>query len=726
MAATFNSSETPKHSNLIDLPIENSKNDKLEVKVFVKALESFICESETPMTIAIQGEWGSGKTSFMKQIWNDLCVDNFQGKKKDFAKFFGIWCPAWEYALFNEPKDILINLMQGILTELARLDKNNFKMNQTIQVIGGFIKTFARTSLHVAAASAGVPEELLREIAPDKPRPIASIHDLNIALSKVIQSCLDATRQTERKKNGIIFFIDDLDRLDPVIAVQFLELVKNIFDLKNCIFILAIDYDVVVRGLKPRFGFNTEEREFRSFFDKIIQLPFSVPMTSYDLEKYLEEAITHIGFLQQNELKTLLPLDSSSDFLDDIISSDSSSDDENTIQVKQLITFITSISAGKNPRTIKRLLNTLSLINKIQIEKHYLLSNKNNKTICTPENDIDKDRITEKVILFCLVSLQISYPEVYIHLCDDPAFMDWNTNAAHMQGYGELDENEEKTLSEQSEFDEDFEKIIYLYCRNIPHLKQSAANISQIFNIMRALIIFSNHKKLFNTTGIKNLDLLEGLKPEMLYDIYTFEKKEDEQTDEETKQLAEKLEKQRTAISEIISRAMEMLIGIAGTSGYGAISQTREKKTYTKKKVFTTLEEYEEILTEGYEKSLSLFKELKMEIDNIFGEGLITYEYKSDFKILIRPAHPKSAKGGQRVLITFTPLKISERNLKVNIYGENIFYLYDSIEPMRQHSLTLIRRFNELSQDKLPVPDQGYPDPGRDSECAPAEEEKSI
>ena len=39
MAATFNSSETPKHSNLIDLPIENSKNDKLEVKVFVKALE---------------------------------------------------------------------------------------------------------------------------------------------------------------------------------------------------------------------------------------------------------------------------------------------------------------------------------------------------------------------------------------------------------------------------------------------------------------------------------------------------------------------------------------------------------------------------------------------------------------------------------------------------------------------------------------------------------------
>lgn len=43
-------------------------------------------------------------------------------------------------------------------------------------------------------------------------------------------------------------------------------------------FVLAIDYDVVIKGLKPKFGELTDanEREFRSFFDKIIQLPFSM------------------------------------------------------------------------------------------------------------------------------------------------------------------------------------------------------------------------------------------------------------------------------------------------------------------------------------------------------------------------------------------------------------------------------------------------------------------
>ena len=243
--------------------------------------------------------------------------------------------------------------MQGILTELARLDKNNFKMNQTIQVIGGFIKTFARTSLHVAAASAGVPEELLREIAPDKPRPIASIHDLNIALSKVIQSCLDATRQTERKKNGIIFFIDDLDRLDPVIAVNFLELLKNIFDLPKCIFVLAIDYDVVVRGLKPRFGERTEknDREFRSFFDKIIQMPFTIPMSDYNLRNYLDESLRSIGFLTEEEECTLIPLKGAGDF------SFSSETGEKSSErfAMDILTYLTECSVRNNPRSIKRL-----------------------------------------------------------------------------------------------------------------------------------------------------------------------------------------------------------------------------------------------------------------------------------------------------------------------------------------------------------------------------------
>ena len=36
---------------------------------------------------------------------------------------------------------------------------------------------------------------------------------------------------------------------------------KNIFDIPNCVFILAIDYDVVVKGLESKFGPKTKENE---------------------------------------------------------------------------------------------------------------------------------------------------------------------------------------------------------------------------------------------------------------------------------------------------------------------------------------------------------------------------------------------------------------------------------------------------------------------------------
>ena len=74
----------------------------------------------------------------------------------------------------------------------------------------------------------------------------------------------------------MIVFVDDLDRLNPPVAVEILELLKNIFCINDCIFVLAIDYEVVVKGLEPKFGKLTDknEREFRSFFDKIYKCRF--------------------------------------------------------------------------------------------------------------------------------------------------------------------------------------------------------------------------------------------------------------------------------------------------------------------------------------------------------------------------------------------------------------------------------------------------------------------
>lgn len=80
-------------------------------------------------------------------------------------------------------------------------------------------------------------------------------------------------------KSRVVVFVDDLDRLVPGKAIELLEVLKLFLDCENCVFILAIDYDVVVRGAAEKYGFDLhdnseeglkEQEKGKAFFDKII------------------------------------------------------------------------------------------------------------------------------------------------------------------------------------------------------------------------------------------------------------------------------------------------------------------------------------------------------------------------------------------------------------------------------------------------------------------------
>ncbi len=72
----------------------------------------------------------------------------------------------------------------------------------------------------------------------------------------------------------VVVFVDDLDRLQPQKAVEVLETMKIFLDCERCVFVLAVDYDVVARGVKAKYGDTLSDEKGKSFFDKIIQLPF--------------------------------------------------------------------------------------------------------------------------------------------------------------------------------------------------------------------------------------------------------------------------------------------------------------------------------------------------------------------------------------------------------------------------------------------------------------------
>lgn len=427
-------------SSITDIPRNAGDKDVFGIEPFENGLIRFINHTNTPITIALQGEWGSGKTSLMNSLKLNL-------SDKDHSKYHSIWLNTWEYALMKDASSTLMDIITGLIEETSRIA--NLDESQTRKMINklwGIGKTAMTLAAKTAAnkvidGSSEVVEGLLSE------KRKSSIGEIRYELESVIEECIK-----KDNKAGFIFFIDDLDRIDPPVAVQLLELLKNIFTLKNCIFILAIDYDVVVKGLEPKFGKLSEknEREFRSFFDKIIQVPFSMPVTSYKIDNFLKESLLSTNYL----------------------SNGNSGDSELIGKFSE----ISNLSVGTNPRGLKRLLNSLSLINCINEMKE------------VSEENEDLKNPLELLVNFTLVSIQIAYPPVYKLLTMYPGFDKWNENVALQMNLKPLDSEMKEKLTHSKEFDEEWEQILFRLCETDHYLKKKALNISRLLNSLKQSI----------------------------------------------------------------------------------------------------------------------------------------------------------------------------------------------------------------------------------------------
>ena len=375
---------TDNRSSLSDVPF-NEAVDDFGIKRYVNGLISFIENSSAPITIALQGEWGSGKTSLMTRLERALCC----GEK---SQFIGIEINTWEYSMMSTPETTVYKILAKLVNDLTKNDSHSKKtLKKFLKGAGNFLYRGARESLKTLPAvggmlsvgleAANVPTQIIDETEDAE---TVSLSDLKKALEQAVQKTI-----TEAGKKGVIVFVDDLDRLNPPVAVEILELLKNIFCIDDCIFVLAIDYDVVVKGLEPKFGKLTDqnEREFRSFFDKIIQVPFSLPVSSYRPMDFVLSSLVKIGYITGVE-----------------------KGDE---RFKRPFREIVESSVGKNPRSIKRLINTLSLLSCI--------------AKCGTDKDSEFiDSRAGRIVNFAIVSIQVCYPKIYRMLAFMPNFTKWN------------------------------------------------------------------------------------------------------------------------------------------------------------------------------------------------------------------------------------------------------------------------------------------------------------
>ena len=120
-------------AGIVDEALGKGKEDALDISNHTKALTEFIRETDTPITIGIQGEWGSGKTSLLNQIHYGL--DNLEEAEiKEHGKFKQIWVNSWEHSLLCTPEECLIKIINQIINELIGSDKDKKRGDLILQV----------------------------------------------------------------------------------------------------------------------------------------------------------------------------------------------------------------------------------------------------------------------------------------------------------------------------------------------------------------------------------------------------------------------------------------------------------------------------------------------------------------------------------------------------------------------------------------------------------------
>lgn len=333
--------ENTKGMGITDMPCTSEEEDLLEISKYVKGLGKFIRECQTPMSIAIQGDWGTGKTSTLNLLKKNLEAD------KDTNGIKCVFFNTWQYSQFNMEDSLYVSFVHNLVKQCGGND-------EILKTVAGFGKlAFFKAIDWKFGTNAS---EILDGFEKAKKDQMESV-------SKLQEDFAELVKKTGKR---LVIFIDDLDRLNPEVAVELLEIIKLFVNVENSIFVLAIDYEVVVKGVRKKYGENLSEEKCRNFFDKIIQLPFKMPVERYNLTELVRKAVQEQTHMTDEGVNIV------AEFISDVM--------------------------GTNPRTFKRLVNAFFLINSVNE---------------IGEEAESKTKEINDVLMFCSLCIQMCLPKLY-------------------------------------------------------------------------------------------------------------------------------------------------------------------------------------------------------------------------------------------------------------------------------------------------------------------------
>ena len=240
-----------------DLPIAKLEEDGLNRGSFAESLAKTLVQYSFPssLTIGLYGEWGSGKTSLLNMVFENVeRIDD------------GVVVLRFNPWLCSDPKQLVTQFFKQMVTAIKlkkrAADKAWELIDQYADILG------ATSVIPVAGEIVAAFTKVLTKKAEEETKE--RTNDLQESKNQIIKKLKD-------EKIKIIVSIDDIDRLSEEEIVAVFQLVKSLADFPNTIYVLAFDYDVVVRALG-----KVQHGDGKEYLEKIVQVPFEIPAPNID------------------------------------------------------------------------------------------------------------------------------------------------------------------------------------------------------------------------------------------------------------------------------------------------------------------------------------------------------------------------------------------------------------------------------------------------------------
>lgn len=220
--------------------------------------------------VAIDGEWGIGKTWFGQNLKTLIDTQD---------EFGSIWIDAFEADWVDDPALTLISSIGAGLEE----EKKNSFFDSVAPLVAKAIPGLVKAAAQTAGNFIGLDKDVLdttADILRDESEEIVRLKLEELAERKKILEHLKeqiATHIKDAKGGKIVVIVDELDRCSPAYAIRLLERLKHLFNIDGVVFLLLWNRSQIKQTVEAFYGAGTDGA---MYLDKFIDYPITIPITN--------------------------------------------------------------------------------------------------------------------------------------------------------------------------------------------------------------------------------------------------------------------------------------------------------------------------------------------------------------------------------------------------------------------------------------------------------------